>query len=221
MDEISLEKYIFKKISEQTNLNINIKLDKIKKISLYIIHLNKWTKKVNLVGIKDPKIIFDELILDSIYLADFIFKIPKDKGCDNNFKILDIGAGAGIPGIPLRILYDAGYYLMVEPRKKRGVFINLMINKLGLKDTKVFFGNIEELKEKNFDLCLSRAFCRWDKFFDLSKNYLKQTGYVLIFSNSRWNNQKLRDFYFVTQYSYTLPSKKERYFWLFSKKAPS
>ena len=219
MDVNSLEKHILRKIADHTELNLSI--EEIKKITLYVIHLSKWTKKANLVGIEDPKTIFDELIIDSIYLADFILKnFSKGKNY-YNFKILDIGAGAGIPGIPFRILYKWGEYLMVEPRKKRGVFINLMVKLLDLKNTKVFFGNIEELKQKDFDLCLSRAFCKWDRFLKLSKNYLKQTGYVLIFSNSRWNVQKLTDFSFITQHSYVLPSKKERYFWLFSKKAPS
>ncbi|GAB6888819.1 16S rRNA (guanine(527)-N(7))-methyltransferase RsmG [Desulfothermus okinawensis JCM 13304] len=221
MDKKALERYILKKINHEANLSINIHSYHTTKLCTFIFNLSKWAEKANMVGTKEPRLIFDELILDSIYLADFFNITSPFSNHYNQFKMLDIGAGAGIPGIPFRILYENGDYLMVEPRKKRGVFINLMINFLQIKNTGLFLGNIEELREKDFDLCLSRAFCPWDKFLKLSKKYVKDNGYVLIFSNHPWHKDNLQGFRFIKEYSYILSSNKSRYFWLFSKKAPS
>ena len=196
-----LKRYISKYLESISPLDVYISEEQIEKICTYILTLSKWTKKTNLTGISTPEQIFEELIVDSIHLADLLFKETlifhqnelsamglrpleppkiknnKNKSTENQKEalinqsflkdkrssyqsFLDIGAGAGIPGIAFRILYPHGEYLMVEPRKKRNVFVSLMIKTLKLQKTTLFPYRIEELSGTHqFDICLSRAFC--------------------------------------------------------------
>ncbi len=211
-----LKRYISKYLGSISSLDVDISEEQIEKICIYILTLSKWTKKTNLIGISTPEQIFEELIVDSIHLAELFFK--DNRSSSQSF--LDIGAGAGIPGIAFRILYPHGEYLMVEPRKKRNVFVNLMINTLKLKKTTLFPYRIEELSETHqFDICLSRAFCPWRKFLNICRPYLKEKGHVIVFSNSPWQEDNLpEDFKFLKQHPYISVNKK-RYLWVFSKRS--
>ena len=211
-DEIMLE------IKKNQKLNSDFYLKKVDKLAEFILNLSKWNKRANLVGKADPLDIFRYLVIDSLFLVEFLAKIGPQFRINS---ILDIGAGAGIPGIPFRIFYQKGTYLMVEPRKKRSVFINLMIKKLNLKGTSVFPKSIEEFSGTKFSLCLSRGFCHWEKFLKIAYNYLLEQGFVIVFSNAPWKKVNLVRYEYIMEYQYQLKPKVYRYFWLFSKKAPS
>lgn len=109
---------------------------------------------------------------------------------------------------------------MVEPRKKRAIFVSLMIKRLELDNTLVLMKNVEEVAG-TFDVVLSRAFCPWRDFLKLSSNYLIPKGYYIVFSNSIYDKGELEHFSFIEQFSYPTKDKKLRYLWLFEKKAPS
>ncbi len=189
------------------------------KLATFVDDLIKWNQKTNLIGKNTPSEIFNELIIDSLYLKEAILTIKK-RFQKNIFKFLDVGCGAGIPGIPFRIVYENGEYLMVERRKKRAIFVSYMTKKLKLKNTKVLMKNIEQVCGI-FEIVLSRAFCPWRDFLTLSKKYLNPKGLCVVFSNSQFKNEKLNDFLLLDEFSYKIKNEKFRYLWLFEKKAPS
>jgi 16S rRNA (guanine527-N7)-methyltransferase len=213
-----LKKALIKELDSYPLIRKERFLGQINILANYIQTLCKWSQRANLVGKKDPLDIFNHLIIDSLFLVEFL------ETQDLNIhpkKFLDIGAGAGIPGIPFRIFYQEGNYLMVEPRKKRHVFINLMIKNLYLKNTNIYPKPIEQMPIQKFDICLSRALCHWKRFLEISYPFLKPKGHVIIFSNTPWEKASPSNYNFILQYPYILKTKESRYFWLFSKKAPS
>ena len=179
--------------------------------------LQKWNQVMNLVGPDSLIEIVNTLVLDSFHLAGFLSQIqlPASPLC------WDFGSGAGIPGIPLRILWQKGNYYMVEIREKRVLFMRTALAKINLPRTHVLQARIENFLEKSepADLLVSRAFMPWEKLLGLMRGRLAPGGMILIMAREparklptalaeRWN--------LVDEHSYRLPGKKTHYFRLLS-----
>jgi len=154
--------------------------DQAKGLSLYLGLVVEWNRKVNLVGMKSWRDILANLVSDSWHLADFL------EGLDlpGSPLTLDIGAGAGLPGIPLRMFWTAGDYRLVEPRQKRASFMQYALSRLKLPDTHVFAGRAEELplKLRDADLVVSRAFKPWPELLDTVRQCTTGRGQVVVMS---------------------------------------
>jgi len=152
-------------------------------LATYLDQLIKWNKKMNLVGRSSWRDVFDTLVVDSLHLAGFLagLKLPDSP------LTLDLGAGAGLPGIPLRALWQAGEYHLVEVREKRSLFMRSVLGKLSLPATEVFHGKAEDVLEAlgkpTADLILSRAFMPWEKLLDFTRPMLPIGGLIVILSN--------------------------------------
>lgn len=160
-------------------------------LAAYMDQLIKWNRKMNLVGKSDWKTVFDTLVVDSLFLADFLsgLKLSDKPLC------LDFGAGAGLPGIPLRALWHDGDYWLVEIREKRAMFMRSALGRLKLPGTNVFHGKAEDALARleksghaaTADLILSRAFMPWRKLLDfihpMLRNEEGRTGTAVILSN--------------------------------------
>jgi len=160
-------------------------------LAVYLGQLIKWNKKMNLVGKSDWRTVFNTLVVDSLFLADFL----KGLALGDKPLCLDFGAGAGLPGIPLRALWQEGDYWLVELREKRALFMTSVLSKLKLPGTNVFRGRAEEALERlekggaeaTADLILSRAFMPWPKLLDFIYPMLRKdedrVGVAVILSN--------------------------------------
>ncbi|XXJ18390.1 16S rRNA (guanine(527)-N(7))-methyltransferase RsmG [Desulfovibrio caledoniensis] len=160
-------------------------------LAVYLDQLIKWNKKMNLVGPADWRTVFDRLVVDSLFLADFVagLNLHERPLC------LDFGAGAGLPGIPLRVLWQAGDYWLVEVREKRATFMQSALGRLRLPATSVFLGKAEDALDRlsrsghqaTADLILSRAFMPWQKLLDFIHPMLRKepgrTGTAIILAN--------------------------------------
>ena len=173
-------------------------------ITAYLYLVQKWNQSMNLVGKKMWQDVLSELIIDSLHVAKFLEENPRNldntfpafnatqsrkryvfKGAaafphDDSLQIWDLGAGAGLPGIPLRILWQQGTYHMVEIREKRCVFLSTALASLGLPHTHVFRGKAEDFMSSNLekgiyaDLIVSRAFMPFDKMLPFVAPYLRK-----------------------------------------------
>ena len=146
----------------------------------YLKLLKVWAKKMNLVGAKDWRGMID-LFIDSWKLADFLesLDIPESP------LTLDLGAGAGLPGVPLRAVWQKGTYHLVEIREKRTIFLNVALSRLQLPRTEVVRERAENLEAPHIpaDIILSRAFMPWEKLLPFVRPLLTQTGTVVMLSN--------------------------------------
>lgn len=143
-----------------------------------------WKRSINLVGAKSAPEILQNLVPDSFHLAKFLASLPLPP----NPRVWEPGAGAGLPGIPLRILWQQGEYVMLEARAKRAIFLANALAALKLPRTRAFSGRAEDFfrkqKEKGIlaDCILSRAFMPWPKLLPFCGPFLRQGGFLTIMS---------------------------------------
>jgi len=174
-------------IAAARKLGRSVPLDQAALLAGYLDQLIRWNRKMNLVGKSDWLTVFNTLIVDSLHLADFLsgLKLQQNPLC------LDFGAGAGLPGIPLRTLWQDGDYWLVEVREKRAMFMRSVLGRLKLSRTNVFHGKAEDAlahladnsHEATADLILSRAFMPWDRLIGFVRPMLKQDGILVILAN--------------------------------------
>ena len=141
---------IFKKYSKK--YDIEVEEENIHSFYSYMKNLMEWNSKINLTAIKNE---------EDIILKHFIDSLIVNKYIEGNSGI-DIGSGAGFPGIPLKILEDKYNLKLIDSVNKKVNFMNDTINKLNLKNILAIHARAEELgrnKEyrEKFDFAISRA----------------------------------------------------------------
>ena len=146
-------------------------------LAVYLGLLGKWNRVMNLVGPRDWRDILSGLIVDSFHLAGFIRALPLPPAPECR----DLGAGAGLPGIPLRMLWQEGSYTLVEAREKRALFLRTVLASCPLPGVSVFQGRAEAFMAVRgpAHLTVSRAFLPWEKVLALVEEYTKPGGYCL------------------------------------------
>ena len=103
----------------------------------------------------------------------------------------DFGAGAGLPGIALRMVWQRGSYRMVESREKRALFLATVLARLNLPRTWVFRGRAETfMPGRKADLILSRAFMPWREILELVRPRLKPEGRVILLTREAVRPEK-------------------------------
>ena len=123
------------------------------KFAVYMELLREWNEKINLTAITDEEGILVKHFFDSCSISEFV---------DNNSKIIDVGTGAGFPGLPLKIVNDTLNLTLVDSLNKRINFLNEVKNKLGLKNVETVHGRAEDVGIDNtfrekYDFAVSRA----------------------------------------------------------------
>jgi 16S rRNA (guanine527-N7)-methyltransferase len=91
---------------------------------------------------------------------------------------VDLGSGAGLPGIPLAVALPAVVFTLVESRKRRAAFLELAIQTLGLENATVFAGRVEDLTDEA-DVCLARAFAAPARCWQLASSILTAQGRLI------------------------------------------
>ena len=179
-------------------------------LSVYLGLLVKWNSRMNLVGPSTWPDILETLIQDSWHLSDLLQAVESQPG-----QTLDLGAGAGLPGIPLRVFWQPGEYYLVEPRQKRALFMEQAVAHMRLPRTKVVCARMEALPQarREADLIVSRAFMPWQKLLGEVKSFLAPQGRVLVMSNET-SAETVEGYSLELVRDYTVAGKK-RYFRLF------
>ena len=192
-------------------------------LALYVSCLLRWNRRMNLVSATDWETVLTKLVLDSFFLAELLDSI----GPAPEPRILDVGAGAGLPGIPYRILRQSGRYVMLEPRGKRYSFLRFVLSQIPLPGTEAVQARLEDLdpKANRAEVLLGRGTARWDRFLELVEPYCEPSGVAVVFSGSPFPREEIPPgqwrLHRETRYR-TSPDLAPRYFWsLCPKKAPS
>ena len=135
-------------------LHINLNDIKCKQLIQYYKLLIEWNEKINLTSITDYKDVVVKHFIDSLSIVNSI-------DMNAEYSLIDIGTGAGFPGIPLKIVFPMLDVVLVDSLDKRVKFLNIVIKELGLKNIKAVHARAEEFGHSNyretFDICVTRA----------------------------------------------------------------
>ena len=147
----------------------------------YLGLLIQWNRVMNLVGTRTAEDTFFTLVVDSLHLGRFLREDVEYSAAPCCW---DLGSGAGLPGLPLRMIWQEGDYWLVEAREKRALFLSTVLAKYPLPGTHVFRGRAEAFMAgppaRTADLIVSRAFMPWPGVLELVKGNLNPNGVLVL-----------------------------------------
>lgn len=165
-------KSYFKEELDKNNINIEVNFEKFYN---YMKELLDWNEKINLTAIKDEKEFVVKHFIDSLTIANLV---------PDNAKVIDIGTGAGFPGIPLKIVKDSIEITLVDSVNKKVMVLQDVINKLGLENIDAIHTRAEDIAHKteyreSFDIATSRAVSNLTTLVEYLLPFVKVGGKVL------------------------------------------
>lgn len=164
-------------VKGMSDLEIELTEEQLNKFSIYKELLKEWNEKINITTITD------DVEIDQKHFLDSLTPI-KTNLFNENIKIIDIGTGGGFPGVPLKIVKDNLEVDLLDSLNKRIIFLNEVINQLGLKNIRAIHGRAEELSIKSdyresYDICISRAVASLSTLSEYCIPFVKVGGYFI------------------------------------------
>lgn len=171
----------------------------------YLGELKKWNKAINLTAIDDDREILAKHFIDSIYGLKVI-------DINSEIELLDVGAGAGFPALPLKFVRPQLSVELLEPSEKKGAFLRYVVGSLGLQNVTVTTAKLEDYAGRGnaqgrFDYIVVRAF-KVDQFGMALSTLLKQDGKLVLYRAEKVPRSfELVDLALIKEVEYELPAK--------------
>jgi 16S rRNA (guanine527-N7)-methyltransferase len=154
---------------------------------LYRHELLLWNKRINLVSAKTPDEMLAKHFIDSLTPIPFI---P-----NKNSSLLDIGTGAGFPGLPMKIVVSSFKLSLLEASRKKVSFLKHLLRIMALPDTHVMHQRLEELHEERrhafFDVVISRAALKLPQFVRMGAPLLFKKGLLIAMKGPTVEEERL------------------------------
>ncbi len=174
-------KELIKEIFEKYNFSLNeTQIEQFEKYYNYLVQENE---KYNLTAITQT--------LDVI-VKHFIDSVLPEKSIEKNATVIDIGTGAGFPGIPLKILRNDLKVTLLDSLQKRINFLNNLIEILGLSNIKAFHGRAEDFvanKREKYDYAVSRAVANLATLSEYMLPYVKVGGKAIMYKGNKLQDE--------------------------------
>ena len=159
-------------------LGIEFTTRQVKQFELYYRELIEWNRKINLTAITDYSSVQVKHFLDSLTIT---LALPEEGAERPDCSIVDIGTGAGFPGLPLKILFPQPRLVLIESTTKKIAFLHRIIRKLELENVEVLNSRAEEiahlpLYREQFALVLSRAVASLPTLVELTLPFCQVGG---------------------------------------------
>lgn len=172
---MNLEEFKNKFISELKNYNIDIDDKQIEQFYIYMKKILDWNEKVNLTAIKNEDEFIVKHFVDSLTVSRYVV---------NSKSLIDIGTGAGFPGIPLKIINENLKVTLIDSVNKKLNVIKDINNELNLKDLEIIHTRAEDLAIKKeyrecYDIATTRAVSNLTTILEYMLPFVKIGGYAI------------------------------------------
>ncbi len=132
----------------------------------YLALLNQWNRVFNLTAVRDPAQMVERQLLDSLSILPWV----------RGPRVLDVGAGAGLPGIPLAIARPDWVYVLLDANGKKTRFMQQAVAELGLRHVSIAHSRVEAYRDEGFQTITSRAFADVHRMMDLTRHLIAVDG---------------------------------------------
>lgn len=163
--------------SKAESLSLILSDSQMKQFEDYYHILVEWNKVMNLTAITKYEEVIEKHFIDSLSIVNAI-------DLNKIINVIDVGTGAGFPGIPLKIAFPEIHITLLDSLNKRVNFLNNVIERLGLDDINAIHGRAEDYaKQKEYreqyDLCVSRAVANLSTLSEYCLPYVKIDGFFI------------------------------------------
>lgn len=157
--------------SSLEKMHLTVSVSAQARLIAYLHLLKKWNKTYNLTAITDFNKMISYHLLDSLSISPFL---------EGN-SIVDVGSGAGLPGIPLAVFFPQKKFTLIDSIGKKTRFITQAVRELKLENVEVVQTRAEEYQTKNgFDTMIARAVASIDELVRISEHLLQANGKLLM-----------------------------------------
>lgn len=154
----------------------------VEQFQIYLDELKRWNRRINLTSLKTDGAIIERHFLDSL-MGVKAFDFHK------GLRLIDIGTGAGFPGIPIKLYYPDIALSLVEPAHKKAAFLHHLCGTLNLTGVSIIAERVDiisRIKEpqRGYEVTVARAFARPQKAFEAMMPLLAPNGRMLLYVSS-------------------------------------
>lgn len=185
-DSMDLRRQLEAQLSSGADkLNLELPLPENTQAALvrFVLLLDKWNKTYNLTAIRDPLQMVPRHLLDSLVVLPYL----------QGERIIDVGSGAGLPGIPLALASPDRQFVLLDSNSKKTRFVLQAVAELGLANVEVVQCRVEAYSpDKLFDTVIARAFGPLPDLLQLTKHLLGPGGNILAMKGKLTDEKKIR-----------------------------
>lgn len=156
-------------------LDLTLSQEQLDKLVHYVMLLDKWNKVYNLTSVRDPQEMISRHILDSLAILPHL----------SGDTLLDVGTGAGLPGIPLAIVRPKLAVTLLDSNSKKTRFLQQAKAELALDNITVVHARIEQAELPKFAMVTARAFAKIDEIIDLAGRHCDDAGSLLLMKGAK------------------------------------
>jgi len=149
----------------------------LRHISMYMDILLRWNARVNLTAVREPEQILTRHFGESIFAAQHLFPaVLNGRGPTTDDHVIDLGSGAGFPGLPIKICYPRLRVTLIESNQKKATFLREVARSLALTNVDVFCGRAEGYAGDRAAVVTLRAVERFDEILPIASSLVLPAG---------------------------------------------